>query len=1185
MRRLKLLLMAFALFGGVSLGWAQTDVTATYLTNADFETDEALTGTYLYGYGKDGTPYGFQNVTGWTSVVTSGDNSNSSYPNSGMAGGVFGYGSSTQLKGNAKAAPATNPNGEATGKCFGFFGVWGCGGYYYQTVTLAPGAYTITVPMYNQSGTQANTTYTGFFPTSGTNRTVAVNPTVGSWQNQTVSFTLDAETEGQIRIGYQSSGGNSGANPHIFIDCVKITWTDPDLAAAQTKLSGYIKKATALNSVLSEATLGTAITTAEGILSTATTSSACNDASDDLGSAITTALSGLTPVALTNANFDTDVNIAADGSTDVSFIEPATKDKPYIYPVSGWTPNFTFSKTASQGTTAAYGATITGDKGNNGTNPPTTDMFGNTEGGALHLSSGWGDQARYKQVIENLSSGRYLFYYEANNQNSGATTINSNYFGVSGEAGDFYGTTNSFSYSDNKSFAFNEWTASAFKFDVAKTTNITFHVGVVGTTGGSASGAKLWIDNVLVYRIADVMVTDEDANKIIEDAEALNDVAYNATQKSDLASKLSAFKSNKSLDNYSVLNVSLGNAKASADHYQNDLKPIIDGLKGYATADLSAMDNDYNNGVYTNETDKAALIEQYQSIEIPALKDANATNYTSAIINPDFELDGKKVQNPTGWSHTNHGSDDGTRDGSVENMTGWYYNAYQSWWDSNVNIKQTITNLPNGQYTISATLAGWSGCTVNLTANDKWTYINGAGDGTGVDASVTCNVTDGQLDIMVNWGVRDGDNKGTFFKCDNFTLTYNGVKPMLAEAITEANAIYNNGANVGAGVFQIPAAAGTAFSNSISTAQGVYDNSGATASEVLTACDNLEDAVTTFLGTEINEPAEGQLFNVILTFSGYQYDQKAMTYIANGRTDHGNYNIQYKEAANQNLAQAFTFTKVEGSKYKMSQIDADGNVRYISTGVPYSGNTSQIRTTTDADKALLVEVIPTNTEGVWNLKNTEANQFIGSQDVGVFTVNSHIDFNIVETTKPSIAINTTAAGYGTTMLPFAVASLPEGVKAYTCAEVSGNTLTLDEVTALEANKPYIIEGAWEANLTGDAQGTALTYTDGLLTGVYAQTDAPVGSYVLQNLNDVVGFYKVAEGEGKQPKVGANHAYLTVPSEARALYFNNATAIRAIEALTSGEAEIYNAAGARQNSLQKGVNIIKQGGKTVKVMVK
>lgn len=1188
MKKLKLLLAACALFVGVSAGWAQTDVTATYLTNAGFDDCTAETSDVA---AKTMIDYSSK---GWTKT-SSGDYTTIA---------VTAYGGGNKLA--TSTTPATKKDGSTvSGNTLGIIAGWQDNVKIQSgDITLPAGAYTITIDHYLSSSTSNYTSSSsqfGFVTDSKSYLVSNTTFTASTWTTETVTFTLTESTTGKIQIGLSGLNSSGSGSPAVFYDDITITWTDPDLAAAQAKLSGYIKKATALNGVLSDATLGTAITTAEGILSTATTSSACNDASENLSSTITTALSGLTPVALTNGNFDTTPNNTLNGDKTTTFggtlstatsnpdntkdMSANTGDHGYLYDVTGWTQYSKFNSTASQGTTSEYGTAMPANGwSTNSTTPPATDMLGSSTGAALHLSAGWGDQARYQQTVNDLPSGRYLLYYEVINQYSN-TSIASNYTGVSGASGDFYGTTNSFVYSSLNSAATGEWIAEAFEFDVAKTANINFNVGFTTSTTGSGNGAKLWIDNVLVYRIADLMVEEADANQIIEDAEALNDVAYNATQKSDLASKLSAFKSNKSLDNYSALNVSLGNAKASADHYQNDLKPIIDGLKGYATADLSAMDNDYNNGVYTNETDKAALIEQYQSIEIPALKAANATNYTSAIINPDFELDGKKVQNPTGWSHTNHGSDDGTRDGSVENMTGWYYNAYQSWWDSNVNIKQTITNLPNGQYTISATLAGWSGCTVNLTANDKWTYINGAGDGTGVDASVTCNVTDGQLDIMVNWGVRDGDNKGTFFKCDNFTLTYNGVKPMLAEAITEANAIYNNGANVGAGVFQIPTAAGTTFSNAISTAQGVYDNSGATASELQTAYDNLETAVTAFLETEINKPAEGQLFNVILTYKDYTYDQKAMTYLAGDRDDQGGYNIKYQAPANKNLAQAFTFTKVEGNNYKMSQIDADGNVRYMCTAKVYDekGSTSSIRTTTNADDAMLITVIPTATEGVWNLKNVIADNFVGSQDAGVFTVNSHIDFNIVETTKPSIAINTTAAGYGTTMLPFAVASLPDDVKAYTCEEVDGTMLTLVEVTALAANKPYIIEGAWETNLSGDAQGTAVTCTEGLLTGVYAETTAPVGSYVLQNLSTGLGFYKVADG--KQPTVMANHAYLTKNSSARVLFFDNATAIRAIEALTNGEAEIYNAAGARQKGLQKGVNIIKQGNKTYKVMVK
>lgn len=397
-------------------------------------------------------------------------------------------------------------------------------------------------------------------------------------------------------------------------------------------------------------------------------------------------------------------------------------------------------------------------------------------------------------------------------------------------------------------------------------------------------------------------------------------------------------------------------------------------------------------------------------------------------------------------------------------------------------------------------------------------------------------------------------------------------------ALNNAKALTTD--NVGTDAFQIPADAASTLSTAITTAEEA-DLSNETS--IKEATNQLNEAITAYQSAEINQPAEGQLFNVILTFADYEFDNKAITYLANAREDGGLYNIQYKEAANQNLAQAFTFTHVEGNNYKLSQIDADGSVRYLSTGVPYGGNASQIRTTTSESDALVVTVIPTATEGVWNLRNTEAEQYIGSQDAGVYTVNSHIDFKLVETSKASIAVNTSDAGWGTIIAPFAVSTIPSGVKVYSCDAVDGNQLTLTEVTALEANKPYIIEGSWNETLTGDAQGTELTYTDGLLTGVYAEQKAKVDTYVMQNNTDGVGFYKVASD--KEPTIEANHAYLTVNSSARAFLFDDATAIKAIEALANGEAEIFNAAGARVQGLQKGVNIIKTGNKTMKVMVK
>lgn len=196
---------------------------ATELANSDFSKSTPLEGD-LFGYGKDasGGAYGLQDITGWNKVVISGDNSNADFPNSGMGGAVFAYGSTNLMRGNQKSAPAAGPNGE-TGNALGFFAVWGCGGYYYQDVTLAAGTYTLNVPMYCQSGTQANESYTGFFvKDSDVKYTVAVNPAAGSWALQSVTFTLEAETAGEIRVGYKSTGSGSGANPMLFIDGIQL---------------------------------------------------------------------------------------------------------------------------------------------------------------------------------------------------------------------------------------------------------------------------------------------------------------------------------------------------------------------------------------------------------------------------------------------------------------------------------------------------------------------------------------------------------------------------------------------------------------------------------------------------------------------------------------------------------------------------------------------------------------------------------------------------------------------------------------------------------------------------------------------------------------------------------------------------------------------------------------------------
>ena len=415
----------------------------------------------------------------------------------------------------------------------------------------------------------------------------------------------------------------------------------------------------------------------------------------------------------------------------------------------------------------------------------------------------------------------------------------------------------------------------------------------------------------------------------------------------------------------------------------------------------------------------------------------------------------------------------------------------------------------------------------------------------------------------------------------------------LATAINDAQAI-NTTANVGTGVFQIPESAVEALNDAISAAQVVVGYT--TAAEAVDKTQDLTDAVSAYQNAELNAPAADDHFKIVLVADNgeYAWNENAITFIANGRGDAGLYNIQYKPQ-NDAYAQAFTFTKSSGNDYTLSMVDEDGNTRYFTTGTIYEGNKYQIRTSTNADDAALFTVKPTNTGGIFNLYNIEAERNVGSQDEGVYTVeqNNGFRFDVVNKASVDLAISADVK-YATRVFPF-VPTLPEGMVAYTCSSEEGDELVLVETTDLKPNVPYILfadEGIASTVLEGWGLGKgeeAVTF--GHLTGNYSDENmiVPMNSYVLQNKEGRVAFYRVTEEVFEEVYVSKYRCYLTAAEgAAKVLNLNvgEATAIDAIEALTSGTAEIYNASGIRVNSLEKGLNIIRTSdGKIKKVLVK
>lgn len=150
--------------------------------------------------------------------------------------------------------------------------------------------------------------------------------------------------------------------------------------------------------------------------------------------------------------------------------------------------------------------------------------------------------------------------------------------------------------------------------------------------------------------------------------------------------------------------------------------------------------------------------------------------------------------------------------------------------------------------------------------------------------------------------------------------------------------------------------------------------------------------------------------------------------------------------------------------------------------------------------------------------STSTHPFAADQDYRIRfrNVPAKKNYNITEyiycRARTTIDWELSTTGWGTLCLPFE-AAVPAGLTAYTVTDISGSVIVKTEASKLEANKPYLINGAagtytFTGPLTPDG-----TFVNGLLYGVttvpsYGANYAPAGSYVLQNNATGLGFYLV-----------------------------------------------------------------------------
>lgn len=194
--------------------------------------------------------------------------------------------------------------------------------------------------------------------------------------------------------------------------------------------------------------------------------------------------------------------------------------------------------------------------------------------------------------------------------------------------------------------------------------------------------------------------------------------------------------------------------------------------------------------------------------------------------------------------------------------------------------------------------------------------------------------------------------------------------------------------------------------------------------------------------------------------------------------------------------------------------------------------------------------------------------------------------------------------WGTLCLPFEIKSDQYATcKFYELKEVKETEIVLTEVTGnIPAGTPVLVRRTTEStdislNATDAAVTTAPTAgstADGLsLVGRFTASEAlSADSYIISNNK----FWRVSNLTPKEGvtdvKVGPFRAYLqsNVIQNARMMSLSiggddTTGIVETLNDMTDGDAEYYDLGGKRQTDLQRGVNIVKRNGKTMKVIIK
>ena len=194
--------------------------------------------------------------------------------------------------------------------------------------------------------------------------------------------------------------------------------------------------------------------------------------------------------------------------------------------------------------------------------------------------------------------------------------------------------------------------------------------------------------------------------------------------------------------------------------------------------------------------------------------------------------------------------------------------------------------------------------------------------------------------------------------------------------------------------------------------------------------------------------------------------------------------------------------------------------------------------------------------------------------------------------------------WGTLCLPFEVSLEGQNFRAFTLLSVKENTIELEEITSyINAGTPVIIkmnDGETTLNFSVEKNDIAIIPHDTdekyKLQGLYTQkvfSDTDNYCYIVKG-NKLMNPAKMLE-KSKATKVVSKpfRAYMVdnslTPNTGAKMFSigisDSATAIDTLNTIANDKAEYFDLQGHRLNEPQKGINIVKRNGKTMKVIIK